>query len=274
MSEPTRVLDTQQASAGTLLRRPDPFVREITAADVNDAWAQGMRDFQAAPIFGLAFGAFYAAAGIVLVCSVTVLGLSYLVYPLAAGFILIGPFAAVGLYEVSRCLEAGVPLSWYHVLGVVVEQRNRQLAWMAFVVLFIFIVWMYQVQLLFALFIGLHSFATLKDFLSVLTTTPEGVAFLLLGNAIGALLSLILFALTVVSIPLVLDHEIDFVTAMITSVRAVVANPVPMLGWGFTVGVLLVLASLPFFVGLIVVLPILGHATWHLYRKVVDPIPA
>jgi uncharacterized membrane protein len=272
MSEPTHALDP--ASAGTLARRADPFVREITVGDVNEAWVRGMRDFQVAPIFGLAFGAFYAAAGIVIVSSATVLGLGYLVYPLAAGFALIGPFAAVGLYEVSRCLEAGMPLSWYHVLGVIVEQRNRQLAWMAFVVLFIFIVWMYQVQLLFALFVGLHSFATLKDTLSVLTTTPEGIAFLVLGNVIGALLSVIVFALTVVSIPLVLDHDIDFVTAMITSVRAVVANPAPMLGWGFTVGVLLVLASLPFFAGLIVILPILGHATWHLYRKVVDPIPA
>jgi uncharacterized membrane protein len=274
MSEPTRALDREGESPGALARRADPFVREITVSDVNEAWAQGMRDFQAAPIYGLAFGGFYAAAGIVIVSSATMLGVSYLVYPLSAGFALIGPFAAVGLYEVSRCREAGMPLSWYHVLGVIVEQRNRQLAWLAFVVLFIFIVWMYQVQLLFALFVGLHSFTTLKDMLSVLTTTPEGIAFLLLGNAIGVLLSVILFALTVVSIPLVLDHDIDFVTAMITSVRAVVANPAPMLGWGFTVGVLLVLASLPFFLGLVVVLPILGHATWHLYRKVVDPIPA
>ena len=271
MSEPTHALDREEAPAA--LPRPDPFVREITIGDVNEAWARGLRDFQARPIFGLVFGAFYAAAGMVIISGATTLGMSYLAYPLAAGFALIGPFAAVGLYEVSRCLEADLAPSWYHVLRVVVEQRNRQLAWLAFVVLFIFIVWMYQVQLLFALFVGLHSFATLKDLLS-LVTTPEGIAFLLLGNAIGALLSLILFALTVVSIPLVLDHEIDFVTAMITSVRAVVANPGPMLGWGVTVGALLMLASLPFFLGLVVVLPILGHATWHLYRKVVDPIPA
>lgn len=274
MSEPTRTLDRETAPTGIPPRRADPFVREITVSDVNDAWAQGLRDFQAAPIFGLAFGGFYAAAGIAIVCSATVLGVSYLVYPLAAGFALIGPFAAVGLYEVSRRLEAGMPLSWRRVLGVVFEQRHRQLAWMAFVVLFIFIVWMYQVQLLSALFIGLHSFVTLKDLFAVLTTTPEGVAFLLLGNAIGGFLSLILFALTVVSIPLLLDHDVDFVTAMITSVRAVITNPGPMLGWGFTVGVLLVLASLPLFLGLIVVLPILGHATWHLYRRVVDPVPA
>jgi uncharacterized membrane protein len=274
VSEPTPASDREAAPDGKAPRSADPFVREITISDVNDAWAQGLRDFQAAPMFGLAFGGFYAAAGIAIVSSAAVLGLSHLAYPLAAGFALLGPFAAVGLYEVSRRLEAGMAPSWSGVLGIVFEQRNRQLAWMAFVVLFIFIVWMYQVQLLLALFVGLHSFATLKDLLSVLTTTPEGVAFLLLGNAIGAFLSLILFALTVVSIPLLLDHDVDFVTAMITSVRAVIANPVPMLGWGFAIGVLLLLASLPFFVGLVVVLPILGHATWHLYRRVVDPVPA
>jgi len=272
MSESPPVVD-EEAPVRTDARSADPFVREITVSDVNEAWARGLRDFQAAPIFGLVFGGFYALAGIAIVASVSALGLSYLTYPLAAGFALIGPFAAVGLYEVSRCLEAGLAPSWSRVLGVVVEQRNRQLAWLAFVVLFIFVVWMYIIQLLLALFIGFHGFATLKDLLSILTTTPEGVAFLVLGNAIGAFLSLILFALTVVSIPLVLDHEIDFVTAMITSVRAVVMNPAPMLGWGFTVGVLLALASLPLFLGLVFVLPILGHATWHLYRKVVDPVP-
>ena len=271
MSDPTPV--REQAPAETVSRRADPFVREITVKDVNEAWAQGLRDFQAAPGFGLLFGGFYAAAGIALVSSVTALGLSYLAYPLVAGFALIGPFAAVGLYEVSRRLEAGVRPSWYGVLRVVLEQRNSQLVWLTFVVLFIFIVWMYTAQLLLALFIGLRSFATLTDLLSILTVTPEGVAFLLLGNAIGAVLALILFALTVVSIPLVLDQDVDFVTAMITSVRAVVANPVPMLGWGLTVGILLILASLPFFLGVVVVLPILGHATWHLYRRVVDPVP-
>jgi uncharacterized membrane protein len=257
------------AAASSFRHDRDPSVRTITAADVNEAWAQGLRDLQAAPLFGLAFGAFYAAGGIIILASATVLGLSYIIYPLAAGFALIGPFAAVGLYEVSRRLEAGLPLSWREVLGVVLAERHRQLAWMAFVVLFIFVVWMYQVQLLLALFVGLHSFSTLTDLLSALTGTPQGIAFLLLGNAVGAFLSLVLFALTVVSIPLVLDRDVDFVTAMITSVRAVVANPAAMLGWGFTVGVLLALASVPCFLGLIVVLPILGHATWHLYRRTV-----
>jgi uncharacterized membrane protein len=273
MNESSAASSREITAAEATPNRTDPFVRVITVNDVNQAWERGVRDFQAAPSFGLAFGAFYAFAGIAIVSSTTALGLSYLAYPLSAGFALIGPFAAVGLYEVSRSLEAGAEVSWRRVLRIVVEQRNRQLAWMALVVLFVFIIWMYQVQLLLTLFVGFRSFATLEEFLVVLTTTPEGVAFLLLGNAVGVLLSLMLFCLTVVSFPLLLDHDFDFVTAMITSVRAVVVNPAPMLGWGFTVGVLLVLASLPFFLGLIVVLPIVGHATWHLYRAVVDPVP-
>ena len=118
----------QEAPAGTVARSADPFVREITVSDVNEAWAQGLRDFQTAPMFGLVFGGFYAVAGIAIVASVTALGFSDLTYPLAAGFALIGPFAAVGLYEVSRCLEAGLVPSWTRVLRVVFEQRNRQMA--------------------------------------------------------------------------------------------------------------------------------------------------
>jgi len=252
-------------------RLADPVVRSITVTDVNEAWAQGLRDFQAAPLYGLAFGALYAAGGIAIVLSVTAAGLSYLAYPLAAGFALIGPFAAVGLYEVSRRREAGIPLSWLGVFGVIFAQRNRQLGWMAFVTLFIFMVWMYQAQLLLALFLGPRSFASINDLLTVLTTTPQGLAFLLIGNIVGALLSLALFSLTLVSFPLLLDRDVDFVTAMITSVRAVVTNPAATIGWGITIGITLILASLPFFLGLMIALPILGHATWHLYRRLVEP---
>src|SRR6516165_8005428 len=122
-------------------------------------------------------------------------------------------------------------LSWRTVLGAVFEQRNRQLAWMGFVTLFFFIVWMYQVQLLVALFLGTRSFATLHDFLVALTTTPEGLVFLFLGNVVGALLAIVLFSFTFVSFPLLLDRDLDVVTAMTTSVRAVVTSPVAAVGW-------------------------------------------
>ena len=144
---------------------------------------------------------------------------------------------------------------------------------MAFVTLFIFVIWMYQVRLLIALLIGLNaSFSSLHEFITVVLTTNEGLVFLAIGNAVGAALSLILFSLTVVSFPLLLDRDVDFVTAMITSVRAVVTSPVPMIGWAAVIVVLLIVSALPYFLGLLVTLPVLGHATWHLYRRIVAPV--
>jgi uncharacterized membrane protein len=251
--------------------KTDPVVRRVRAADIAEALALGLRDVQAAPRFGLAFGALYAAGGILIVMSVTALGMVYLAYPLAAGFALIGPFVAVGLYEVSRRRESGEDLSFAAIWGAMTGRR--ELAWMAFVTLFIFIMWMYQVRFLMALFFGLKaSFTSLPQFINVVLTTNEGLLFLLVGNVIGAALSLILFSLTVVSFPLLLDRDVDFVTAMVTSVRAVVASPLPMIGWALIIVMLLIVSAIPFFLGLVVTLPVLGHATWHLYRRIVVPV--
>jgi uncharacterized membrane protein len=250
--------------------RADPVVLRITAADVIDAFGKGLRDFQALPAYGLAIGALFAAGGILIVLCVSALGMSYLAYPLAAGFALIGPFAAVALYEVSRRREAGKPPSLDEIWSAI--RKRSEIGWMAFVTLFVFIMWMYQVRFLMALFLGLHaSFSTIREFINVVLSTNEGLAFLVAGNVEGAVLSLILFSLTVVSFPLLLDREVDFVTAMITSVRAVVTNPVPMIGWAAVIVVLLFVSALPFFLGLLVTLPVLGHTTWHLYRRVVAP---
>lgn len=249
----------------------DPVVRQISAADVVEALAKGLRDFQAVPLYGLIFGALYAAGGILIVISVTALGMSYLAYPLAAGFALIGPFVAIGLYEVSRRREAGLPLSMLHIWRTM--KSRSEMGWMAFVTVFIFIVWMYQVRLLIALFLGINvSFSSFQQFITVVLTTNEGLIFLVVGNAVGAVLALVLFSLTVVSFPLLLDRDVDFVTAMITSIRAVVTSPIPMLGWGVVIVILLMISSFPLFLGLIVALPVLGHATWHLFRRIVEPI--
>lgn len=248
----------------------DPVVRVVGARDVAEALAQGMRDFQAAPRFGLLFGTLYAAGGLVVVLSVTALGMTYLAYPLAAGFALIGPFVAGGLYEVSRRRELGQPIA-FSDLWTAVRSRS-EVGWMAFVTVFIFIVWMYQVRFLMALFLGFNaSFSSLSEFLTVVLTTQEGLMFLAVGNVIGALLSLTLFSLTVISFPLVLDRDVDIVTAMITSIRTVAASPRVMLGWAGVIAVLLVLSVLPLFLGLVVTLPVLGHATWHLYRRAIAP---
>jgi uncharacterized membrane protein len=251
------------------VHKPDPVVRPVTVSDIVESLADGMRDFQSVPVYGLTFGALYAAGGILIVLSVSALGASYLAYPLAAGFALIGPLAAVGLYEVSRRRETGDPLSWSAVMGTIVAHSRRELGWMAFAAVFVFVVWMYQVRLFIALMLGPKSFVSFRDFLLVVITTPEGWIFLIVEHLIGAVLSFLLFSLTVVSFPLLLDRDVDIVTAMITSVRAVVASPGPMIGWAVVIVFLLIVACLPAFLGLLVVLPVLGHATWHLYRRIV-----
>jgi uncharacterized membrane protein len=260
----------EQNGTATLGRRQEPVIRRITLGDLVDALSAGLRDFQAYPAFGLFFGAIYALGGLAILGCALLWDLLYLVYPLAAGFMLIGPFVAVGLYEVSRLREIGQVPTWRAVFGAIFSQGGKEISWMAFVTVFLFIIWMYQVRLLIAVFFGLHGLPA-GSFPNILFTTPEGLAFLAVGHVIGAVLATVTFSLTVVSFPLLLDREVDFVTAMITSVRSVVSNPVPMLGWAICVVLLLFIAALPMFLGVAVMLPVLGYTTWHLYRKIVVP---
>ena len=248
-----------------------PEIRIVGVADIRASLAEGASDFARRPGFGLAIGGIFALTGMVIALALTVWHMPWMIYPFAIGFPLIGPFAAVGLYEVSRRLEAGQAPDWRAVLSVVWAQRRREVSWMAFAMLFVFWIWMYQVRLLIALILGRMSFATLDRFFSVVLTTPEGWLFLAIGHVVGAALALVLFSITVVAIPFLLDREADFVTAMITSVRVVLASPLVMLGWGIVVTLAVLAACVPFFLGLLVVLPVLGHATWHLYRRAVVP---
>lgn len=244
-----------------------PSVRTVEAGDLVAALKAGLRDFLRAPLFGLVIGGVFAGIGAVIVLSLTIWRLPWLIYPFAIGFPLVGPFAAVGLYEVSRRLAAGERPSWRDVFAVIWAQRRREVGWMAFVMLFVFWIWMYQVRLLIALCLGLVSFASFEQFLTVLFTTQQGLIFLAVGHVVGGVLALVLFSITVFSIPLLLEREVDIVTAMITSLKAVFQSPVVMLGWGVFVTLAVLAASIPLFLGLFVVLPVFGHATWHLYRR-------
>lgn len=250
---------------------PTPRIRSIGAEDVLAAFRAGIDDFRAAPLYGLAFGAIYAFGGLLLLWITVGAGIGYLTYPLATGFALIGPFVAVGCYEVSRRRERGESLDPVSVFGVIFRQGGRELGWMAFVTLFVFIVWMYQVRVLFILCLGLQGFATLSDFGHALLETSNGWLFLALVHADGLAFALVTFSLTVVSFPLLLDRDVDFITAMITSIQSVVRNPRTMISWGVIVTALLFVSILPLFLGLVVALPVLGHATWHLYRRLIEP---
>jgi uncharacterized membrane protein len=258
-------------SNAAFVRHPsDPQVREVTVDDISMALSQGLRDFRAAPMFGLVFGGIYALGGMAILALVSAYKLVFLVYPLAAGFALVAPFVAIGIYQVSRMLERGETPTWSSILGSIPRHGRRQIGYMALVAVFGLILWVYIAGFLYALFFGLRP-ADFPDFIGTIVSTPRGIAFLIIGNAFGALIALVLFSISVVSYPLLLDRDVDFVTAMITSVRAVLAAPGPMVGWGIFIACLVGLAILPMFLGLLLVLPIIGHATWHLYRRAVEP---
>ena len=247
----------------------EPAVRAITGDDVSTALADGLRDFRAAPAFGLLVGAVYAIGGNLLFWVAASFDLLFLAYPLAAGFALIAPFAAVGLYETSRRLAKGEPTSVSALVGAVPAHARRELGYMALVTAFGMIGWIYAAGFVYALFFGLRP-VDYTDIVSVVVSTPRGAFFLVVGNVIGAVMATIIFSVSVVAYPMLLDRDVDFVTAMITSIRAVFASPMVMLGWGIFVGTMLAVAILPMFLGLVIVLPWLGHATWHLYRRAVE----
>lgn len=247
-----------------------PIIKKATVQDLQYALSMGFKDFVKAPKFGLFFGGVFALGGLALIYGTFSLGMLWLAYPLIVGFSLIGPFVATGLYEVSRRLEEEQSLSWREVLGVMWKQQHRELGWMAFVTLFIFWIWMYQIRTLVAVFFGFSGFASFDGFLTQVFTTQTGVTFLATGHLVGAIISLVLFALTVISCPLLLDRDVDFVTAMITSIRTVVISPIVMIAWGGFVVISVILSAVPAFAGLLIVLPVLGHATWHLYRRLIS----
>ncbi|MCP5087420.1 MAG: DUF2189 domain-containing protein [Rhodobacteraceae bacterium] len=246
-----------------------PVIKTIQLGDLSRVLGSGFKDFLSAPMFGLFFGMVFFLGGLAIYLQLAVWGESWRILPVAVGFPLLAPFVAVGLYEVSRELEKGQKPDWATVLSSINLQKSREIPWIAFVVLFFFGVWTWLAHLIFALFFGLSRMTNVMSGFDILFTS-EGVMFLVVGSAVGAVLAFILFSITVVAVPLLLDREVDFVTAMITSVGFVLENLFVMLVWGAIVAALMVLAMLPFFAGLVVVLPVLGHATWHLYRRALE----
>ncbi|WP_224815123.1 DUF2189 domain-containing protein [Hasllibacter sp. MH4015] len=243
-----------------------PAIRDMEMSDLTRALRLGWKDFLRKPMMGLFFANVYVMGGWLIYLLLFVLEYEWLAIPLTFGFPLLGPFLAVGMYEVSRRLEAGQD-TWARneIFGVIWRQRLRQLPSMAWVVIVYFLFWSFFAHMLFALFLGPSALTNVTSSYAYLLQ-PEGITMLIVGGAFGAVFALVLFVLTVVSLPLLLDREVDFVTAMITSVAVVRQNPQVMLVWGAVIAGLTFLAMLPGLLGLYVVLPILGHATWHIYR--------
>ena len=248
-----------------------PIVRKIGVADLKDAVAKGIDDFLAMPTHVIFLAVIYPVVGLLLAAITFGYDLMPLLFPLAGGFALIGPFAAIGLYELSRQRERGVEVSWKHAFGLLRYPSLDAIAAMGMVLMIVFLIWLATAQLLYQSLFGYALPESIRQFLSDILTTPAGWTLIIAGNGIGFLFAALAMTISVVSFPLLLDRDVGAIVAMHTSVRAVLRNPLMMAVWGLFVAAALVIGSLPFFVGLAVVLPVLAHSTWHLYRKVVEP---
>lgn len=248
-----------------------PVIRTITFGDLADALRKGTDDFLAMRTHVVFLCAIYPLIGLLLFYAAAAYDMLPLLYPLAAGFALLGPFAAIGLYELSRRRERGLDIWWRHAFDVFHSPSLGSIFGLGLLLLVIFLVWMVFAHTIYVTSFGVDALTSPSDFLERVLTTPQGHYLIVVGNAVGFVFALVTAILSVVSLPLLLDRDVGFYAAVITSVRAVLHNPIVMGTWFLIVALALLLGALPALVGLIVVLPMLGHATWHLYRKVVEP---
>jgi uncharacterized membrane protein len=246
-----------------------PSIRKIKISDLGDPLRRGWDDFKAVPSHAIILCLIYPVLGLVLARLVLGYSVLPLLFPLAAGFALLGPFAALGLYELSRRRERNEATSAAHAVGVLRSPSFGSMLGLGVILLTLFVVWIAAAQAIYVATFGYAPAAGMPDFLTRVLTTPAGWMLIVVGCGVGFLFALAAFCISVVSFPLMLDRRASTADAMLTSLRVVVANPLPMAGWGLIVAALLLIGCVPAFVGLAVVVPVLGHATWHLYRTVV-----
>ena len=251
-----------------------PFVvRKISLSDLGNALRLGWEDFKAIPTHAIVLCVIYPVLGLVLFRLVLGHSVLPLLFPLAAGFTLIGPFAALGLYELSRRRARGEEAAAWDVMRVLRAPSFGAIIELGVLLLVLFGVWIGAADAIYIAIFGHAPAASMPDFAQRVLMTPEGWSLIIIGCGVGLLFALIALCVSVVSFPLMLDRHATAIDAIRTSMQAVMMNPIEMGVWGLIVAALLAVGSLPFFVGLAVVLPVLGHATWHLYQKVVEPDP-
>ena len=255
---------------GTGERLEVPAIRMIGFSDLADALAKGWDDFSAMPSHAIFLCLIYPLVGIFLIGLAFGYSVLPLLFPLAAGFALIGPVAAVGLYELSRRREAGLDSNWTHAFDVLRSSSLPAIIALGLLLMGIFLAWLGSAQALYQSLFGYLPPQSYAQFIQDIFTTRAGWQLIIWGNLIGFGFAVWALVISFVSFPLLVDRDVGAAAAITTSVRAVSANPVTMAAWGLIVAALLLIGSLPAFMGLAVVMPVLGHATWHLYRKVVE----
>jgi uncharacterized membrane protein len=251
-----------------------PVIRRIEVKDIREALEKGMNDFLAMPSHGAFLALIHPVCGLVLAYATSDQNALQLLFPLASGFALVGPFVAVGLYEMSRRRELGLEISWKYAFNVLRSPSISSIAALGSLLLMIFAAWITASQWLYTALYGPTPPVFYVEFLQQVASTERGWLLFGFGCFIGFCFAAVTLVISVVSFPLLLDRDVGALIAVATSIKTVRKNPIPMALWGLIVAAALLIGSLPFFMGLTLVLPVLGHATWHLYRKVIVRDPA
>jgi uncharacterized membrane protein len=261
----------EHATVDARASRAQPVIRTIGPGDLRDAFVKGIADFEATPTHLIFLCLIYPIAMLVVARVYAGYDVLPLVFPLLAGYTLIGPLVAIGMYELSRRREQGLDTSRRHAFDVIRFASFGAIAGLSALLMVIYFAWMGTAWALYGLSFAGTVPVSIVEFARQIITTPAGWTLVFVGCGAGFIFATVTFTLSVVSFPMLVDRNVGIVTALQTSIRAVVANPLTMGMWAFTVASMLLIGSLPFLVGLAVVLPVLGHATWHLYRKLVEP---
>lgn len=250
-----------------------PVICRVTAADLWHALARGVDDFSAMPSHAIFLCVIYPLIGMLLIGLTLGYSMLPMAFPIAAGYALVGPFAAIGLYELSRRREAGLDSSLLHAFDVLHSSSLGAIVALSFLLMAIFLLWLVVAQAIYIAEFGYVSAPSIGQFPHDVFGTAAGWKLIIVGIGVGFLFATLVLSIGVVSFPLLLDRDVGYAVALLTSIRVVTNNPVTMALWGFIVAALLVIGSIPLLLGLTVVMPVLGHATWHLYRKAVEPDP-
>jgi uncharacterized membrane protein len=250
--------------------RGQPVIRTIGVEDLREVLTKGFEDFKAKPSHLILLIIIYPIVGLFAARLAAGYDILPLIFPLLAGFALIGPVAAIGLYELSRRREQGLDLSFLHTLDPVRSPSIGAIAILSITMMVIYFVWLGASQVIYGLFFDNLVPESIGQFARLVFTTPSGWGMIFVGTGVGFLFAVAVLAIAAISFPMLVDRDVGVMTAVRTSVRAVVANPKTMAIWGIIVVNVLVIGALPLFVGLAVAMPVLGHATWHLYRKLVE----